>query len=269
MQIPYLSRHCRVITFDGRGNGQSDRPTQGYDEKEFAADALAVMDATKTDRAVLVSLSLGAQRAMLAADAAERVESAVFICPRSPSVKRSKTGRCTPGTRNWTPTRAEWLQQALLAQGLSGVPRVVLRPDVHRTALDQADRGLRRLGLETTPETLVAVEAGEDLDHEAALELCRRLQCRVLVIQGSRDAITGKGFGIGLADATGGELVMLEGSGHGPHVRDPVKVNLLLRDFIVPPARRAWVRGVRGASVRCMSRRRWARPCAARRRHRR
>ena len=28
MQIPYLSRHCRVITFDGRGNGRSDRPAE-------------------------------------------------------------------------------------------------------------------------------------------------------------------------------------------------------------------------------------------------
>ena len=26
MQIPYLARHCRVLTFDGRGNGRSDRP---------------------------------------------------------------------------------------------------------------------------------------------------------------------------------------------------------------------------------------------------
>ncbi len=25
MQIPYLARHCRVLTFDGRGNGRSDR----------------------------------------------------------------------------------------------------------------------------------------------------------------------------------------------------------------------------------------------------
>ena len=28
MQIPYLARHCRVLTFDGRGNGRSDRPVR-------------------------------------------------------------------------------------------------------------------------------------------------------------------------------------------------------------------------------------------------
>ena len=45
MQIPYLARHCRVITFDGRGNGRSDRPTEAeaYTESEFAADAIAIM----------------------------------------------------------------------------------------------------------------------------------------------------------------------------------------------------------------------------------
>ena len=26
MQIPYFARHCRVLTFDPRGNGKSDRP---------------------------------------------------------------------------------------------------------------------------------------------------------------------------------------------------------------------------------------------------
>ena len=37
----------------------------------------------------------------------------------------------------------------------------------------------------------------------------------------------------------------LEGAGHCPHARDPVKVNLLLRDFAEPrrPAARTWIRG--------------------------
>ena len=43
-QIPFLARDHRVVTFDGRGNGRSDRPAEpsGYDEREFALDALAV-----------------------------------------------------------------------------------------------------------------------------------------------------------------------------------------------------------------------------------
>src|SRR6059058_4466354 len=67
MQVPYLARHCRVITFDGRGNGLSDRPreVEAYAEAEYAADALAVLDATATERAFLVSLSMGAQRGLL------------------------------------------------------------------------------------------------------------------------------------------------------------------------------------------------------------
>jgi hypothetical protein len=66
MQVPYLARHCRVLTFDPRGNGRSDRPTQGkaYAEYEFAADAIAVMDATQTDSAIIVRCSLGAQCAV-------------------------------------------------------------------------------------------------------------------------------------------------------------------------------------------------------------
>ena len=52
-QVPYLARHCRVVTFDGRGNGRSSRPERAaaYANAEFVADALAVLDATGTERA--------------------------------------------------------------------------------------------------------------------------------------------------------------------------------------------------------------------------
>jgi pimeloyl-ACP methyl ester carboxylesterase len=86
-QVPYLARHCRVITFDGRGNGRSSRPASAdaYSDREFAADALAVMDATATQQAVLVSLSAGACWALLlAAEHPERVAEVVFIGPALP-----------------------------------------------------------------------------------------------------------------------------------------------------------------------------------------
>jgi pimeloyl-ACP methyl ester carboxylesterase len=87
MQIPFLARQHRVLTFDGRGNGRSDRPQDpaAYDEHEFAADARAVLDATATERAVIVGFSLGNQRGLiLAANHPERVAGAVFIGPNFP-----------------------------------------------------------------------------------------------------------------------------------------------------------------------------------------
>src|SRR2546430_17119246 len=41
-QVPYLARHFRVLTFDGRGNGRSDRPgpSEAYGVGETIADML-------------------------------------------------------------------------------------------------------------------------------------------------------------------------------------------------------------------------------------
>jgi predicted glycosyltransferase len=82
------------------------------------------------------------------------------------------------------------------------------------------------------------------MDETQTRDLCARVRCPVLVLQGTEDAITGPTRGIALAEETGGTLVLLEGSGHAPHVRDAVKVNRLIRDFVVPPSPPArWARG--------------------------
>src|SRR5262245_30383506 len=86
-QIPFFARHYRVITFDGRGNGRSDRPKgpEAYHPREYAADAIAVLDATDTKRAVLVGMSQGSHfAAILAAQHPERVQSAFLIAPAAP-----------------------------------------------------------------------------------------------------------------------------------------------------------------------------------------
>jgi pimeloyl-ACP methyl ester carboxylesterase len=252
-QIPYLARHFRVLTFDGRGNGKSDRPAgvEQYLESQFALDALAVMDATDTEDAVVVSLSLGAQRSLiLAADHPERVTAAAFICP-SVSLGKPLPSRIVYSFEDVLETdegwakynRHYWLRdyRSFLEFFFSQMFR-----EPHSTKQIEDCVGW---GLETNPETLVETRLAIVMGEDEVRALCQRVRCPVLVIQGTEDAITGPSRGIELAEATRGNLVLLESSGHAPHARDPVKVNGLLRDFaevVTPPKPkvRQWTRAL-------------------------
>jgi len=235
MQVPYLARHCRVLTFDGRGNGRSGRPESGYEEGEFVADALAVMDATGTASAIVVGHSTGAQyAAMLAGEHPDRVGGAAFICPSVP-IGEAPDYDLDAGWAKFDPDY--WLRDH---RGFLEFFFAQVFNEPHSTKPIEDCVGW---GLDTTAETLVATVSRTRLSAEEMRELSRRVRCPVLVIQGTSDAVTGPGPGIALAEETGGALVLLEGSGHGPHVREPVAVNRLLREFACPPAPpRSWTR---------------------------
>ena len=249
MQIPYLARHCRVVAFDGRGNGRSDRPQDAaaYDEREFAADALAVMDETATERAMIVGFSLGAQRGLLlAAEHPDRVDGAVFVGPAftgggEPLPERTvydfdtehdtDEGWAKHNRFHWLRDYRDWVEFFM--------SKMFTEPHSTKPIEDAVG-----WGLETDAETMIATQEGPGLTPEEMRALCTRVRCPVLVIHGSDDAITSVTRGAALAEQTGGELVVLEGSGHAPHIRDPVKVNLLLREFVAPPPRASrWIRG--------------------------
>ena len=90
-----------------------------------------------------------------------------------------------------------------------------------------------RWGLETTAEVLIqtVVEGG----FPDAADLLGRIQCPTLLVRGSED----KGLSQDAAEAlqraiAGSELVVLEGCGHAPDGRDPVRTNLLLHEFLGP-----------------------------------
>lgn len=248
LQIPYLARHRRVVTFDGRGNGRSDRPSgaDAYATTEFAADALAVMDATETERASLVALSCGALwGTILAADHPERVERIAYIGPAVPLASDHPERAAVPfedvldSDEGWAKyNRHYWLRdyrgflEYFFAQCLS-------EPHGSKEAEDCID-----WGLETTPETLIDTVRGLHVERrESFAETCARVRCPTLVLHGDDDRIRPLAQGAALARATGGELVTLHGSGHLPTVRDPVTVNLLLGDFLgIRPARPEWTR---------------------------
>jgi len=238
MQIPDFARRHKVITFDPRGNGRSDRPTDvaAYAETEFEADALAVLDATGTDRAVIVSLSMGAHRALLlATEHPERVEGAIFVAPSLPfnaSYDRKKALKAflapAPNDEGWNKYNATYWRRAypdflefFFGQGFSEAHSTKPREDAVSW------------GRETDPETLIRSTVRDGLNNrEAALERASRVHCPVLVIHGTDDDIRDHADGAELARLTGGQFLSIERGGHFPNVRDPVLVNLAIRDFV-------------------------------------
>ncbi|HYZ47248.1 MAG TPA: alpha/beta hydrolase [Actinomycetota bacterium] len=208
MQIPYLARHFRVVTFDGRGNGRSDRPETpaAYAEEEFAQDALCVLDETGTNSAIVVGFSMGARRGLiLAADHAERVEAAVFIGPSVPiaartperAAARERFWKELGSNEGWNKYNAHfWLTnypdflQFFFGQVFS---------EPHSTKPIEDCVGW---GLETTGEILVAGEKAPEFTREQTLDLAGRVSCPVLVIHGDDDQIVPWDLGAALAEST-------------------------------------------------------------------
>lgn len=252
MQIPYFSRHFRCITFDGRGNGRSDRPTatDAYGDEEFMRDCLAVMDGTGTDDAILVAFSAGCDWAlMLAGLHPERVRGAVLIGGGHPDTPQSPERAQYQGRFNepleteegWAKRNRFYWEKDFRGWLEFFMTKMFTEP--HSTKPIEDTVGW---GLETDATTLVrTVEAPAYLESAADLEqLASGIRCPILLIHGTEDAISPHVGSEMLAAALDVPLVSMSGSGHAPHVRDPLKVNLLVRDFIEPRAPVAtWRRG--------------------------
>jgi pimeloyl-ACP methyl ester carboxylesterase/predicted glycosyltransferase len=240
MQIPYFARHFRVLCMDGLGNGRSDRcrDPRRHAPAEFARDCLAVMDATATERAVMVGLSRGAQYLLeLARLAPERVTAAAFIGPLFPYTPSHWTLLHNPLAaasfqRSFRMYR--WWGRINAVHWLENYPEFAdwfisrCLPEPHSTKPIEDGVGW---ALDTDPQTLIATAGGELHGRPTLRKLARNLDCPVLVIHGDRDKITPPRDGRALARLSGGRFERVPGAGHFPHARKPVPVNLTLRDF--------------------------------------
>ncbi len=194
------------------------------------------MDATGVERAVLVCLSIGAQRALLvASEHPERVVGAVFIGPAVPLVARHPEravmarfdedlgideGWARYNEHSWRRDYQGFLE-FFFGQCFS---------EPHSTKPIEDCVGW---GLETSAEDLIRSHNSAGIGpRERVVEVAGRVRCPVLVIHGDGDRIIPHGAGAELARLTGGRLVTVRGGGHITNARDPVLVNLLLREFV-------------------------------------
>jgi pimeloyl-ACP methyl ester carboxylesterase/predicted glycosyltransferase len=246
-QVPYLARHFRVVTFDPRGNGKSDRPTEpaAYDHSQYVADALQVMDETDTDRAVLVGLCGGAGWSLQLGSAhPDRVLGVVaistglpFLAPPHPHRIEHSFEEERDSYDGWAMDNRHFWKRDYRAFVEFFFHQLL--PEPHSTKQWEDCVGW---AMESSVEAMLAAGDGKPTaaSEEETVELLRELNCPSLFIHGRLDACQPLDRSVRAAELTGGTLVTLDGVGHVPQARHPVKINSLIRSFvqsIAPPQR--------------------------------
>jgi pimeloyl-ACP methyl ester carboxylesterase/UDP:flavonoid glycosyltransferase YjiC (YdhE family) len=239
-QVHYLSRHFRVVAYDGRGNGRSDwpDPRSKWLGGWHAADCLAVMDATQTDTAILVGECVDGvyPSIQLAVSHPERVLGIVAIGTGVPLVSdRPEHRRASAAVFNevleshegWFKFNAHYMREEY--RGFLEFFFGEMFPEPHSTK--QVEDAVA-YGLDTSVEVLLMDNDAPVATTKAEVEaLCRQVRCPVLVIHGDRDNCQGGERARALVELTGARYVELAGSGHIPAARQPVMVNRLISEF--------------------------------------
>lgn len=237
-QIPFFSENFRVIAFDPRGNGKSDRPSDpfSYSVDKIVDDVVAVMDATGTDKATLVGLSFSSAISFATAAAyPNRVEAVVSTGAWSPIVPpyeerfQAYEGEAEENPKGWKKYNADYWRKDYPDFIEFFMSKVHSEPHSTKQQEDAVAWGLDGDGdmLRMTQEA-----RSDDTGYEIDEAMYRRVKCPSLIFVGDADEITPPETSFRIAELTGGELHVLPGAGHGLHGRFPALFNSVMRDFL-------------------------------------
>jgi pimeloyl-ACP methyl ester carboxylesterase len=212
-----------------------------------------VLDATGTDRAVVVGWSLtGVWAPLMAAEFPERVTALALLTPLVASLPWDAAAAFgEPRERYdeglWDKFNLHYWRAAP-DNFADFVETFITNAAVEPHSTKQIEDAIG-WGLENDPETLIDTLLGAgDPDNPSPETTYARVRCPSLLFSGTADNLTPPVYAETLAEAIGARIVYFEGSGHMLGGRDPVKVNLLLREFIdslSPPSERTrWARSM-------------------------
>lgn len=183
---PALSQRFRVVDYDMRGYGRSDRPLQHYDMEVWADDLAGLMDALGIDEAHVHGTSMGGMIAIVfAAKYPERTTSVVINCA---AAKLGMAGRLI--FKNWIDIArldpdgpgSRILAELIAWQALS---RAFLETPDGLAAIDTIQQILRDSN--TTGVFTAACEAMREMDLRPWLP---RITSPALVLGGDEDIMT-------------------------------------------------------------------------------
>jgi 3-oxoadipate enol-lactonase len=206
--IPLLAERYRVLAFDNRGVGRSDRPSGPYSVPQLADDAVAILDAADEQRAHVYGISLGgmiAQEVVLRHP--ERVRGLVL-------------GATTPGGNLGVPAGEDTLaffrrrgempaEEAVWASVPYNYGPATRARQAQRIGEDIAQR--LRFPIEPVP---YVAQLGAAMGHDAHNRL-GAIEAPTLVVHGEADVMVPPGNGALLAEGIpGAQLSLWPGAGH-------------------------------------------------------
>ena len=213
----------RVLRYDQRGHGKTDAPSGRYSFDTLIADALALMDALRIERANFCGLSMGGATALgLAQRRPDRVARAIV---------------CDSGCASTPQSAQQWEERIAVAQ--QGGMEPLVEPTVARwfpsdiVAKNPPYLDTVRAMIRTTPVNgfIGCAAALADHDFRSAAATTRP---SVLFLAGEKDA----GGAVPAAMKSlqqalpGSRYVELAGAGHISNLDDPAGFNRALRDFL-------------------------------------
>ncbi len=205
-----LASFARVIPFDKRGTGMSDRVAGAPPLETRMDDLRAVMDAAGSPRAAVFGTSEGAPMSILfAATYPERVSALVL---------RGGFARLTwAPDYPWGHTEEEWRQEVEDDLKLFG-PREEAVASIVKYLGEEAAPLVDYFRQSASPGVIKAQAAmNEDIDVREALPL---VQAPTLIVHGTKDHISIEGARWMSKQIPGARLVELEGVRHTPFGKD-------------------------------------------------
>lgn len=233
-QVPALSERLRVVTFDNRGVGESEKPAGPYTAGQMAEDAAGLLDVLEVERAHVAGASLGGLIAQeLALSRPERVSRLALLCthpgqPLCVPMDREALAAIVPDPA------ADPFERLLGAMRLAYGPRYW---DLNAASLAEAARA--RLGFLPSVESWWAQAA-------AGASFCwagRRIAAPALVLTGDADRIVPPVNSQTLGRLIPGSRVsVFPGAGHYFFCEEPAAVNRALLGFLaVKSQEEAWL----------------------------
>ncbi len=224
MQRFVLAARYRVVAFDNRGAGRSDKPFGRYTLEQMADDAVAVLDAAGVEAAHVVGASMGGAIAQI-------------LAVRHPERVLSLTLACT-ACRNHAWRRellSEWAERAT-ERGMGAMTREAARwvigPRSFRRLLP-AFGWLGPLAMGRPAHAFVAQVRAILAVDETLVERLGEVQVPALVLVGNQDILTPRGDSEELAERLPqAELVVISGAAHGFMVEHATTFNRVLLDFL-------------------------------------